>query len=99
MSEPPGRIGPYQILERLGAGGMGEVFLAHDERLDRKVAIKRIRLEKNSDPDRRERFRREARIAARLNQPAIVALQSGRSAPSERSEAPAAQTRERPSGR
>lgn len=72
MSEPPGRIGPYQILERLGAGGMGEVFLAHDERLDRKVAIKRIRLEKNSDPDRRERFRREARIAARLNHPAIV---------------------------
>lgn len=72
MSDPPGRIGPYSILERLGAGGMGEVFLAHDERLDRKVAIKRIRLEKSSDPDRRERFLREARIAARLNHPAIV---------------------------
>ncbi|HKV11557.1 MAG TPA: protein kinase [Thermoanaerobaculia bacterium] len=72
MSDPSGKIGPYQILERLGAGGMGEVFLAYDERLDRKVAIKRIRLEKGSDPDRRERFRREARIAARLNHPAIV---------------------------
>ncbi|HSF41424.1 MAG TPA: Wzy polymerase domain-containing protein [Thermoanaerobaculia bacterium] len=72
MSDPPGKIGPYSILERLGAGGMGEVFLAYDERLDRKVAIKRIRLEKGSDPDRRERFRREARIAARLNHPSIV---------------------------
>lgn len=72
MSDPPGKIGPYSILERLGAGGMGEVFLAYDERLDRKVAIKRIHLEKGSDPERRERFRREARISARLNHPAIV---------------------------
>ena len=72
MPHPPGKIGPYSILERLGAGGMGEVFLAYDERLDRKVAIKRIRLEKGSDPDRRERFRREATMAARLNHPAIV---------------------------
>jgi tetratricopeptide (TPR) repeat protein/tRNA A-37 threonylcarbamoyl transferase component Bud32 len=72
VTDPPDQIGPYSILKKLGAGGMGEVFLAYDERLDRKVAIKRIRLEKSSDPDRRERFRREARIAARLNHPAIV---------------------------
>jgi tetratricopeptide (TPR) repeat protein/predicted Ser/Thr protein kinase len=72
MSSPPEQIGPYRILERLGAGGMGEVFLAYDERLDRKVAIKRIRPEGGVSADRRERFRREARIAARLSHPSIV---------------------------
>jgi len=65
-------IGPYRLLERLGAGGMGEVFLAYDDRLDRRVAIKRIRLDAGAKPDRRERFRREARMAARLSHPAIV---------------------------
>jgi serine/threonine-protein kinase len=65
------RIGHYTILSRLGFGGMGEVFLAHDEQLDRKVAIKRIRQE-SARPHQRERFRREARLAARLNHPAIV---------------------------
>ena len=66
-----GRIGPYQILERIGAGGMGEVFLAYDARLDRRVAIKRIRPGPVS-PVSRERFRREARLAARLSHSAIV---------------------------
>ena len=70
----PGMIGPYQVLKRLGAGGMGEVFLAYDERLDRKVAIKRIRADVSSTPERRERFRREARLAAKLNHPAIVQI-------------------------
>ena len=74
MSELPGIIGPYQVLRRLGAGGMGEVFLAHDERLDRQVAIKRVRADKDLTPQRRERFLREARIAARLNHPAIVQI-------------------------
>jgi len=68
------RIGPYRILSRLGAGGMGEVFLAIDERLDRRVALKRIRPTGEPTPDRRERFRREARLAARLNHPAIVQI-------------------------
>lgn len=68
------RIGPYRILSRLGAGGMGEVFLALDERLDRRVALKRIRPSGELTPDRRERFRREARLAARLNHPAIVQI-------------------------
>ncbi|HKH44120.1 MAG TPA: serine/threonine-protein kinase, partial [Thermoanaerobaculia bacterium] len=73
MSEIPQKIGPYRVLQQLGVGGMGEVFLAYDERLDRRVAIKRIRLEEvPSTPDQRERFRREARVAARLNHPAIV---------------------------
>jgi serine/threonine-protein kinase len=67
-------IGPYQVLKPLGTGGMGEVFLAYDERLDRKVAIKRIRSDASATPERRERFRREARLAAKLNHPAIVQI-------------------------
>ncbi len=67
-----GRIGPYQILERIGAGGMGEVFLAYDSRLDRRVAIKRIRPGPAVTPVSRERFRREARLAARLSHSSIV---------------------------
>lgn len=74
MTDLPAMIGPYQVLKPLGAGGMGEVFLAYDERLDRKVAIKRIRPGANATPERRERFRREARVAAKLNHPAIVQI-------------------------
>ena len=66
------RIGPYQILKRIGVGGMGEVFLAYDSRLDRRVAIKRIRPGSEVTPTSRERFRREARLAARLSHSAIV---------------------------
>ncbi|HEX4962044.1 MAG TPA: serine/threonine-protein kinase [Thermoanaerobaculia bacterium] len=65
------RIGPYQVLRRIGAGGMGEVFLAYDSRLDRRVAIKRIR-PGPVKPVSRERFRREAQLAARLSHSAIV---------------------------
>jgi serine/threonine-protein kinase len=72
LPELPERIGPYRVERRLGAGGMGEVFLAYDERLDRRVAIKRIRPEAGISPERRERFRREARVSARLNHPSIV---------------------------
>ena len=71
MEEIPEQIGPYRVLRPLGAGGMGEVLLAHDERLDRKVAIKRIR-QGAASPSQRERFRREARLAARLSHSAIV---------------------------
>lgn len=71
-SDLPQRVGPYRVLERLGAGGMGEVFLAYDERLDRQVAVKRIRPDAEAGADRRERFRREARLAARLSHPSIV---------------------------
>jgi len=68
----PASIGPYRVIRRLGAGGMGEVFLAHDPRLDRPVAIKRIRSEIGTDPARRARFLREARVTASLSHPAIV---------------------------
>jgi predicted Ser/Thr protein kinase len=68
------RIGPYRVIRKLGAGGMGEVLLAHDDRLDRLVAIKRLHNDHAATPDRRERFRREAKIAARLNHPAIVQI-------------------------
>ncbi|HEX3482650.1 MAG TPA: serine/threonine-protein kinase, partial [Kofleriaceae bacterium] len=67
------RIGPYRVIRKLGAGGMGEVVLAHDDRLDRQVAIKRLH-DDAATPERRERFRREARIAARLDHPAIVRI-------------------------
>jgi serine/threonine-protein kinase len=68
--DDPPFIGPYRVIRRLGAGGMGEVFLAHDPRLDRPVAIKRIR--GAGDPVRRARFLREARLTAALRHPAIV---------------------------
>ncbi len=67
-------FGSYRVESRLGVGGMGEVFLARDERLHRKVAIKRIREDLEVDPRRRERFRREARAVAGLNHPAIVQI-------------------------
>ncbi|MCP4653902.1 MAG: protein kinase, partial [bacterium] len=70
--EPPERVGPYRIGERLGAGGMGEVYRAYDERLERWVAIKQIRPGKAESHKARQRFRREARAAAGLAHPAIV---------------------------
>lgn len=66
------RIGPYRVEQRLGSGGMGEVYKAYDDRLDRWVAIKRIRADREQSEDNRARFRREARAAARLNHSAIV---------------------------
>lgn len=70
---PPGeRIGAYRIEKLLGRGGMGEVFLAWDDRLKRRVAIKRIRHDRTQDPSLRQRLLREARAAAGLSHPAIV---------------------------
>lgn len=68
------RIGPYRLVRRLGAGGMGAVYLAYDERLERHVALKRLHVGSEISAERRERFRREAKIAARLNHPAVVQI-------------------------
>src|SRR5215510_5162076 len=66
------RLGHYRFQYRLGRGGMGEVFLAWDERLERHVAIKRIRSDRSFGARQRARFRREARAIARLSHPVIV---------------------------
>jgi TolB-like protein/predicted Ser/Thr protein kinase len=66
-------ISHYRIVEKLGEGGMGEVYRAHDERLDRPVAVKVLR-QLGEDEDRRERFRREARAAARTNHPHVCQI-------------------------
>ncbi|MBL9148467.1 MAG: serine/threonine-protein kinase [Phycisphaerae bacterium] len=70
----PSAIGPYQILRELGRGGMGEVFLAIDSRLDRHVAIKALPAHLAHDPDRLARFQREAKVLASLNHPGIAAI-------------------------
>ena len=74
MTELNDRIGAYRLVRRLGSGGMGEVFLAWDDRLERPVAAKRIRPDREKGGARRERFRREARAAARLNHPNLVQI-------------------------
>ena len=68
------RLGPYEIVAPLGAGGMGEVYRARDPRLAREVAIKVIPAGLARDPDRLERFDREARAAGQLNHPNVLAL-------------------------
>src|SRR5271168_534575 len=67
-------IGHYRVLEKIGAGAMGEVFRARDERLGRDVAIKLIRPASSGNPDHLRRFELEARAAAALNHPNIVAI-------------------------
>ncbi len=68
------KLGPYEIVALLGAGGMGEVYRARDTRLGRDVAVKVLNDEAFGMADRRARFEREARAAAALNHPNIVAL-------------------------
>jgi serine/threonine-protein kinase len=74
MTVLPTQIGRYQILRRLGGGGMGSVFLARDPDLDRLLAIKLIKEDVCDNPELRERFQREARSAARLRHPNIVTI-------------------------
>src|SRR5213083_2284753 len=68
------RLGPYEILAPIGAGGMGEVYRARDTRLDRTVAIKVLPEHLADDPDSRQRFEREARAVSSLNHPHICVL-------------------------
>ncbi len=70
----PQTIARYRILRQLGAGGMGEVFLAEDTRLDRKVALKLLPTEVARDPVRRQRFMTEAKAASALNHPNVCVV-------------------------
>jgi len=64
----------YRIVDKIGAGGMGEVYLAEDTELDRKVALKFLPPELCQDEDCRKRFKREAQAAAKLDHPNIVTV-------------------------
>jgi serine/threonine protein kinase len=66
------RLGPYEVLAPLGAGGMGEVYRARDTMLHRDVALKVLPDSVASDPERLARFRREAQLLASLNHPNIA---------------------------
>jgi serine/threonine protein kinase len=75
MPLPPGqRLGPYEILAPIGAGGMGEVYRARDTRLKRTVAIKILPAHLSDKPAAKERFEREARAISSLNHPNICHL-------------------------
>src|ERR1700732_5306513 len=67
-------IGHYRVIEKIGSGALGEVFRARDERLGRDVALKLIRPASSENPDHLRRFELEARAAAALNHPNIVAI-------------------------
>src|SRR5262249_45831112 len=71
---PATRLGPYEILQPIGAGGMGEVYRARDTRLERAVAIKILPAHLSSDPIRKQRFEREAKTISSLNHPHICTL-------------------------
>ena len=71
---PGTRLGPYEVLVALGAGGMGEVYKARDTRLDRLVAVKVLSPALALTPDGRERFEREARAISRLSHPNVCTL-------------------------
>ncbi len=68
------RLGPYEILAPIGAGGMGEVYRARDERLKRDVAVKVLPASYSQDADRLRRFEQEAQAAGGLNHPNITAV-------------------------
>ncbi len=73
---PGARLGPYEILSLVGAGGMGEVYRARDTRLNRDIALKVLLEREAADPQRRARFAREAQSVAALNHPNIVTIYS-----------------------
>src|SRR6266853_4386615 len=75
MTIPEGtKLGRYEIRSKIGAGGMGEVYLAFDTKLDRKVAVKILPAEVAAHPDRMKRFVQEAKAASALNHPNIITI-------------------------
>src|SRR5580692_1210020 len=74
LISPGTKLGPYEILAPIGAGGMGHVYKARDTRLDRIVAIKVLSTDKIADPERKQRFRQEAKAASSLNHPNIITI-------------------------
>jgi serine/threonine-protein kinase len=74
MLTPGEQLGPYEIRAAIGAGGMGEVYRAHDQRLNRDVAIKVLPADRATDDAARQRFLREARAASALNHPNIITI-------------------------
>src|SRR5262244_1362763 len=72
--DPGSSVGRYEIRSKLGAGGMGEVYLAHDARLDRQIALKILPAQFTANPAQVERFEREARAASALNHPNIITI-------------------------
>src|SRR5437868_5661140 len=68
------RLGPYEIVAPLGAGGMGEVYRARDTRLGREIALKVLPDDVAADPARRQRFEQEARAVSALNHPNILSI-------------------------
>lgn len=75
MPLPPNtRLGRYEIRSQIGAGGMGEVYLAQDTKLDRKVAVKFLNEELSRDSDKLNRFIQEAKAASALNHPNILTV-------------------------
>src|SRR5215831_12725025 len=71
---PGTRLGPYELVGQLGAGGMGEVYRARDPRLHRDVAVKVLTSEVATDSGRLQRFEKEARAAGALNHPNVLAV-------------------------
>jgi eukaryotic-like serine/threonine-protein kinase len=69
-----GRFDRYEIIAPLGSGGMGEVYLARDSRLGRKIALKVLLTEFTKDPSRLQRFEQEAKTASALNHPNIITI-------------------------
>ena len=74
MLSPGTKLGTYEITAHIGSGGMGDVYQAHDTKLDRDVAIKVLPEKFARDPERLARFQREAKMLAALNHPNIAAI-------------------------